>query len=78
MSVTPDQSAQAPPTVTAQVATPIPTTATGAALSSTDIAKLVAEQLATQFQAQFASFRAQNSATLNEEDVDTHILATDW
>jgi len=60
------------------MATPQNTASPVASLSSTDIAKLVAEQVATQFQAHFAAFRAQSSRVPNEADMDAHILQTDW
>jgi hypothetical protein len=77
-TITPDNQGQAPPTAVAQMATPQNTASPVASLSSTDIAKLVAEQVATQFQAHFAAFRAQSSRVPNEADMDAHILKTDW
>jgi len=78
VAVTPDNQGQAPPTAVAQMATPQNTASLAAPLSSTDIAKLVAEQVATQFQAHFAAFRTQSSRVPNEADMDAHILQTDW
>jgi hypothetical protein len=74
-SVTPEQAAQAPHTVLAQNATPVPVPIQG--MTPADIAKLIAEQVATQLQAHLAVVRPQPSPKPTEDESDKHILATD-
>ena len=76
-AVTPDNNTAGPVSAVAKIAAPhgsVPPTA----VNSAEIAKLVAEQVTTQFQAHFASLRHHASSPATEEADHMHVLPTDW
>lgn len=77
-TVTPDHSATAPPTAVGKIAAPLPSNQPNPTITSADIAKLVVEQVATQFHAHIASLQNITNAPAPADEDTIHVLPTDW